>query len=89
MHHGDLPHHPSALALAVISAGPGADLQQQLYSLLCSMVKVAHTPIAADVPRGTADQSLNARRCLCLAAVTTAAALVAGAGAVQQPLPSS
>jgi hypothetical protein len=40
----DSLQHPSALTLAAVSAGPGSDLQQQLFSLLCSMVKLGTAP---------------------------------------------
>jgi hypothetical protein len=38
-----VPQSPSALALAALSAGPGSQVQRQLFSLLCSMVKVGNT----------------------------------------------
>jgi hypothetical protein len=82
---GELPHRTSALALAAISSGPGSKLQQQLFSLLCSMVKLGVAPIHADAPQSTADKSLNARRCLSRAAAVTAASLLELAGDKQQP----
>jgi hypothetical protein len=91
---GALPYRSSALALAAISAGPGSKLQQQLFTLLCSMVKVSAAPIVAGTAQCTADrsapvwyQSLHLRQALSGAAAITAAALVSGAGDIQQPCP--
>ena len=83
---GEPPHHPSALALAALAAGPGSDLQQQLYSLLCSMVKLGRAPIAAGAPSSIANKSAEAREGLVRAAAHTAAALIVGdTGAEPQP----
>ena len=81
--HGQPPHHPSALALAALSAGPGSDLQQQLFSLLRTMVKLGHAPVPLEASNRNAKRSADARVSLVRAAGNTAAALVAcGKGAV-------
>jgi hypothetical protein len=87
-HHatGDFPHQYSALVLAALSAGPGSDLQQQLFSLLSSITKIGSAP--AMVPGSTAAESINVKADLIKAAGLTAAALVSGAVGMQQPHPS-
>jgi hypothetical protein len=76
---GSLPHHHSALALAAISAGPGSDLQQQLFSLLCTMVKLGSTPVANTLPEDAGKGAHQARAWLRDGAALTAAALLADA----------
>ena len=51
----------SALTLAAISAGPGSDLQRQLFSLLCTMVKLGSAPVGSMVAQSIADKSGTAR----------------------------
>jgi hypothetical protein len=89
-HHatGNFPHQYSALALAGLSAGPGSDLQQQLFSLLSSITKIGTAPVPAMVPRSTAEKSIRVKADLIKAAGLTAAALVTGAVGMQQPDPS-
>jgi hypothetical protein len=81
---GDFPHAPSALVLAALSAGPGSDLQQQLFSLLGSIVKLGTAPINPTVPLPTAGESVAARSNLVRAAGSSVAALLAGATGTQQ-----
>jgi hypothetical protein len=81
--HGELPHHPSALALAALSAGPASDLQQRLFSLLRSMVKLGLAAVPLAASNRNARRSAAARVGLVRAAAHTAAALVAcGNGAI-------
>jgi hypothetical protein len=86
--HEEAPE-PSPLVLAAIAAGPGSDLQRQLFSLLYSMAKVGTTPIAAMVPESTAaaavlSESTAARQSLTSSAAIATAALIAGAATQQQ-----
>ena len=76
---GSFPHHHSALALAAVSAGPGSDLQQQLFSLLCTMVKLGSTPVANTLPEDAGKGAHQARAWLRDGAALTAAALLADA----------
>jgi hypothetical protein len=77
---GNYPHAPSALALAALSAGPGSELQQQLLSLLSSMIKLGSSPVpAAAAPHISDDKFGQARNQLVIVAASTAAALVTGA----------
>ena len=77
---GDYPHTPCALVLAALSAGPGSELQQQLLSLLCSMVKLGSSPVpAAAAPHISNDKFGRAKDNLVLTAASTAAALATGA----------
>jgi hypothetical protein len=84
---GDLPHHPSALVLAALSAGPGSGLQRQLFSLLCTMVKLGSAPVERIFPPSKDGESAYARSHLIRAAVYTVAALIAGATDMQQWCP--
>jgi hypothetical protein len=67
---GDGEHHASVLALAALSAGPGSDLLRQLFSLLCTMAKVACASFDAKDPAKNWE-------CLVTAAASTAAAVIA------------
>jgi hypothetical protein len=78
-------HRPSTLALAALSAGPGSDLQRQLFSLLCTMVKLGSAPAASMVPEGTLTASKSARNFLLVNAAHTAVALLVGAQEGHQP----
>ena len=84
---GDLPHHPSALVLASLSAGPGSDLQRRLFSLLCTMVKFGSAPVQRIFPPFKDSESAYARSHLIRAAVYTVAAVAAGATDMQQSCP--
>jgi hypothetical protein len=66
----EFPHYPSAITLAALSAGPGSDLQRQLFSLLCTMVKLGRTPVPALVPKCAANASSVARGHMRLFAAT-------------------
>jgi hypothetical protein len=78
---GCLPRYPSALALAALSAGSGSDLQQHLFSLLCTMVKVGRLSAGTSNPTAP-DASKPARADLEGAAAFTAAAMLV----LQQPV---
>jgi hypothetical protein len=83
-------YHPSALALAALSAGPGSKLQRRLSSLLCSMVKVGRGSFACGAPKTAAARRATARDSLVFdqaAAAVTATAMIAGAPGVRQPCP--
>ena len=69
-------YSPDPLALAALSAGPGSDLQRQLFSLLCTMAKLGSTPVSAIVP-STAVVAASTRDRLVGAAAMAAAAWVA------------
>jgi hypothetical protein len=85
---GGYPHQPSALVLTALSAGPGSDLQQQLFSLLCTMVKLGNTPVSsAAAPSVSRDTSIGFRIRLVAAAASPAAALLIGEAGVDQPDP--
>jgi hypothetical protein len=76
---GSFPHKPSALALAALSAGPGSDLQRQLFSLMCTMVKLGNAAVSDMISQATAGKSAAGCRGLVRAAAHTAAALLEGA----------
>jgi hypothetical protein len=75
-HPAGFAYSPDALALAALSAGPGSDLQRQLFSLLCSMVKLGSTPVVAIVS-STVPLAAGTRDRLVGAAAMAAAAWVA------------
>jgi hypothetical protein len=69
---GDYPHHPSPLVLLALAAGPGSQVQRQLYSLLATMVKLMRV------------SDFTARLYYCGVAACAAAALLSGAAENQQ-----
>ena len=85
----EFPHHrsgfPSAITLAALAAGPGSDLQRQLFSLLCTMVKLGVAPVPALVPKSAADASSSARKKLPIIAAVTALALLGAGAGMHQP----
>jgi hypothetical protein len=77
---------PSALVLAAQSAGPGSDLQRQLFSCLYSMLKLSSVPVPSShcLTGFTAATAAAARTWLSRAAANTAAALVTDDAHIQQ-----
>jgi hypothetical protein len=85
----EFPYHrsgfPSAITLAALAAGPGSDLQRQLFSLLCTMVKLGVAPVPALVPKSAANASSSAQTELPIVAAVTALALLAAGAGMHQP----
>jgi hypothetical protein len=70
------PHTPSPLVMSALAAGPGSEVQRQLYSLLATMVKVANQMASGGCIVGAFRDVACAQ--YCGAATDAALALLAG-----------